>query len=160
MFQEDPAVHPDYTLTLTADGEGNISHDEWAPEEHDLNVRFYLMATGAQSQRRAQMTFTDAKSTSTALTSNNNPSDFGESVTFTATVTCLDTPCIFSHHFSAVSWSYLSRRRWQLQPGDPAFVGHHRDRPHSNDGERQLYYQHSLSGQSLGKSLFRWAEFG
>ena len=46
VFQEDPAVHPDYTLTLTADGDGELSYDEWAPEEHDLNVRFYLMATG------------------------------------------------------------------------------------------------------------------
>ncbi len=61
VFQEDPAVHPDYTLTLTADGDGNISHDAWAPEGHDLNVRFYLMATGAQSHRRAQMTFTDSR---------------------------------------------------------------------------------------------------
>ena len=63
VFQEDPAVHPDYTLTLTADGEGNISHDAWAPEEHDLGVRFYLMATGVQSQRRAQTTFTDGQRT-------------------------------------------------------------------------------------------------
>ena len=61
VFQEDPAVHPDYTLTLTANGDGNISHDAWAPEEHDLNVRFYLMATGVTSQRRAQMTFTDSR---------------------------------------------------------------------------------------------------
>ena len=36
-------------------------HDQWAPEEHDLNVRFYLMAIGSVSQRRAQMTFTDAR---------------------------------------------------------------------------------------------------
>ena len=62
VFQEDPAVHPDYMLTLTANGEGNISHDEWAPEEHDFGVRFYLMATGVTSQRRAQITFTDSGS--------------------------------------------------------------------------------------------------
>ena len=55
-------------LTLTADGEGNIFHDQWAPEEHDLNVRFYLMATGVRSQRRAQMTFTDSV-TSVTITS-------------------------------------------------------------------------------------------
>ena len=60
LFQEDPAVHADYELTVTADGEGNIYHDQWAPEEHDANVRFYLLAFGQQSRRRAQMTFTDS----------------------------------------------------------------------------------------------------
>jgi len=60
LFQEDPAVHDDYVLTVTADGEGNIYHDEWAPEEHDLGVRFYLMAAGQQSGHRAQTTFTDS----------------------------------------------------------------------------------------------------
>jgi galactose oxidase-like protein len=59
LFQEDPAVHDDYVLNLTADAEGRIYHDQWAPEEHDLGVRFYLMASGQQSQRRAQTTFTD-----------------------------------------------------------------------------------------------------
>ena len=48
-FQEDPAVHDDYVLTSTADDEGNIYHDQWAPEEHDLGVRFYLMAIGEES---------------------------------------------------------------------------------------------------------------
>jgi hypothetical protein len=68
LFQEDPAVHEDYVLTVTADGAGNISHDQWAPEPHDANVRFYLMATGQQSGRRAQMTFTDSV-TSVTITS-------------------------------------------------------------------------------------------
>jgi hypothetical protein len=58
VFQEDPAVHDDYQLTVIADGAGNIRWDQWAPEQHDLNVRFYLMATDSRS--RAQMTFTDS----------------------------------------------------------------------------------------------------
>ena len=57
LFQEDPAVHDDYAITLTADGEGNIFYDQWAPEYHDLGVRFYLMATDGAS--KAQITFTD-----------------------------------------------------------------------------------------------------
>jgi Galactose oxidase, central domain len=63
VFQEDPAVHDDYILHVTADGNGNIDWREWAPEEHDLNVRFYLMAkqTTPEGERRAQMTFTDAQ---------------------------------------------------------------------------------------------------
>ena len=60
LFQEDPAVHPDYVLTVTADAEGNIYWDQWAPEEHDLNVRFYLLASDSKS--RAQTTFTDSNS--------------------------------------------------------------------------------------------------
>ena len=58
LFQEDPAVHADYTFTVMADGEGNIYWDQWAPEEHDLHVRFYLMArvrcTGANDFHRWQ----------------------------------------------------------------------------------------------------------
>jgi PKD domain/Galactose oxidase, central domain len=59
LFQEDPAVHPDYVVTVTADLEGNIYWDQWAPEEHDLNVRFYLLASDSRS--RAQTTFTDGR---------------------------------------------------------------------------------------------------
>jgi hypothetical protein len=57
LFQEDPAVHDDYVLKVNADTAGNIYWDQWAPELHDLNVRFYLTASGSQS--RAQTTFTD-----------------------------------------------------------------------------------------------------
>ena len=57
LFQEDPAVHPDYTLTVTANANGDIYWDQWAPEEHDLGVRFYL--TAQDSRSRAQTTFTD-----------------------------------------------------------------------------------------------------
>ena len=57
VFQEDPAVHDDYVLIVQADGAGNLYSDEWAPDDHDLGVRFYLTAAGSQS--RAQMTFTD-----------------------------------------------------------------------------------------------------
>jgi plastocyanin len=70
LFQEDPAVHDDYVITVTADAEGNIHHDQWAPERHDLNVRFYLLAKQltAQGERRAQTTFTDAELITAELT--------------------------------------------------------------------------------------------
>ena len=85
LFQEDPAVHDDYVLKVNADGNGNIFWNQWAPEHHDLGVRFYLTATGLQS--RAQITFTDAAGTNTAATSSPNPSTPGQNVTVTATVT-------------------------------------------------------------------------
>jgi hypothetical protein len=59
LFQEDPAVHDDYVLTVVADGTGTIYWDQWAPEQHDLNVRFYL--TARDSRSRAQTTFTDGR---------------------------------------------------------------------------------------------------
>ncbi|HET7219867.1 MAG TPA: kelch repeat-containing protein [Vicinamibacterales bacterium] len=85
VFQEDPPVHDDYVLTLTADESGNIYWDQWSPEPHDLGVRFYL--TASDSRSRAQTTFTDALGTNVVLTSSQNPSLAGQSVTFTATVT-------------------------------------------------------------------------
>jgi hypothetical protein len=57
LFQEDPAVHADYVLQVQADINGSIYWDQWAPEDHDFGVRFYLMASGVSS--RAQTTFTD-----------------------------------------------------------------------------------------------------
>ena len=51
LFQEDPAVHEDYVLQVQADTNGDIYWDQWAPEEHDLGVRFYLMATGLEVAR-------------------------------------------------------------------------------------------------------------
>ena len=58
LFQEDPAVHPDYAFPVTANANGDIYWDQWAPEGHDLGVRFYL--TAQDSRSRAQTTFTDA----------------------------------------------------------------------------------------------------
>ena len=63
LFQEYPAVHEDYVLTVTADEAGNISWDRWAPESHDVGVRFYLLASDSRS--RAQTTFTDGNLFST-----------------------------------------------------------------------------------------------
>ena len=59
LFHETPAVHEDYVQSVMADQAGNIYLDRWAPEEHDLNVRFYL--TAMDSVSRAQVTFTDAR---------------------------------------------------------------------------------------------------
>ena len=58
LFQEDPAVHDDYVVKVHADSNGYLFWNEWAPEHHDVGVRFYLTATDSRS--RAQMTFTDA----------------------------------------------------------------------------------------------------
>jgi len=43
---------------VTADGSGRIVSTEFAPDEGDIGIRFFLTATGSQSQ--AQTSFTDA----------------------------------------------------------------------------------------------------
>src|SRR6266566_2183081 len=59
VFTEVPKRHPDQFLKLTADASGNLYYDQWAPEQHDLGIRFYVTAIGSQSGSQVQMTFTD-----------------------------------------------------------------------------------------------------
>ena len=49
-------THP--PMTAVADAQGNIANSSFAPDSHDLNIRFYLTAAGSQSQ--AYNTFTDS----------------------------------------------------------------------------------------------------
>ena len=71
LFQEDPAVHEDYELEVQADANGNIYWDQWAPEQHDFGVRFYLMA--ADSLSKAQISFTDGNRVTFSNSSNGTP---------------------------------------------------------------------------------------
>lgn len=68
VLHEIADFHGDRTLTAVADAFGNIANSEYSPEDHDFGVRFYLTATGAQSQ--AQTTFTDGQP---QVTSVSNP---------------------------------------------------------------------------------------
>ena len=84
---ESPLIDTHGPYTVIADGNGNFSDSSFATDIHDVNVRFWLSAVGSQSGAVAQNTFTDALGTNTAISSNNNPSATGQSVTFTATIT-------------------------------------------------------------------------
>src|SRR5205814_2192993 len=70
------------------DSSGNILSTEFVPDAADVNIRFYLTAVGQTSGAQAQTSFTDAgdKNTNTSLASSANPSTYGQSVTFTASV--------------------------------------------------------------------------
>src|SRR5437899_2866044 len=63
---ESPLIDTHPTMTAVADAFGNISNNQFSPDVHDLDIRFYLTASGSQSQ--AQNTFTDQVN-SVALTS-------------------------------------------------------------------------------------------
>ena len=53
LFQEDPAVHNDYSWSKRKRTATEISQShDWAPEQHDLGVRFYLTVSDARSRRR------------------------------------------------------------------------------------------------------------
>src|SRR5919108_4120421 len=58
-LHEDPEVHEIRSFTVVADANGEFVFTGFAPEEHDLDVRFILTATGQTSDLRAQTTFTD-----------------------------------------------------------------------------------------------------
>jgi hypothetical protein len=87
VLREVPDVHPDRTLTAVADQAGNIRSTDFAPEEHDLGVKFYLTATGEASQ--AQTAFTDGPSinTSTVVVCTSATVSTNGTVDCTATVT-------------------------------------------------------------------------
>src|SRR5436189_5893194 len=55
---ESPLIDTHPTMTAVADAFGNISNNQFSPDVHDVDIRFYLTATGSQSQ--TQTTFTDS----------------------------------------------------------------------------------------------------
>ncbi|HEX8696613.1 MAG TPA: MBG domain-containing protein, partial [Longimicrobium sp.] len=59
VLHEDPEVHDNRTLTATADALGGFVNRDFAPEQHHLDVRFVVTATGRLSGVQAQTTFTD-----------------------------------------------------------------------------------------------------
>jgi hypothetical protein len=83
---ESPLIDTHPVMTAVADGNGNISNSQFSPDEHDVNIRFYLTAVGGQSGVQAQNTFTDATATNTTLVSSPSTSNVNQSVTLTATV--------------------------------------------------------------------------
>ena len=59
---ESPVFDTHGPYTVQADANGNISDNSFVTDSHDLNIRFYLTATGQTSGFQAQNTFTDASS--------------------------------------------------------------------------------------------------
>ncbi|MGH7485763.1 MAG: Ig-like domain-containing protein, partial [bacterium] len=80
-------THPN--LTAVADGNGNISNNQFSPDAHDVGIRFYLTAVGSQSGSQAQNTFTDNKTVALAFsgTGNGTVTSSGGSGTLSCTST-------------------------------------------------------------------------
>lgn len=72
-------------VTVTSDADGYISDSFQLPSWF---VAAYTVTATGELSGAATASFTDAISTNTVLTSSLNPSNLGQSVTFTATVTC------------------------------------------------------------------------
>ena len=60
---ESPLVDTHPVMTAIADGQGNFANSEFSPDEHDVDIRFYLTAVGNQSGYQAQNTFSDGNAT-------------------------------------------------------------------------------------------------
>ncbi len=83
---ESPLIDTHGPYTVQAGANGNIFDQSFVTDSYDVNVRFYVTATGATSRLQAQNTFTDATPTNTILASSPNPSSVNQSVALTATV--------------------------------------------------------------------------
>jgi hypothetical protein len=80
-----------YNADLSSDSSGAFTHQFQLPNWFVAN--YTVVATGF-SGSSATTSFTDAIQTTTTIASSVNPSALGQSVTFTATVTC-SSPCTF-----------------------------------------------------------------
>src|SRR5437867_8303291 len=85
VLHEDPATDTHPTLTATADASGHIFNNEFAPDAHDVGVRFYLTATGQASGSVAQATFTDDNFAVSSIAPASGPTLGGTPVTITGT---------------------------------------------------------------------------
>src|SRR5436853_2196053 len=110
---ESPLIDTHPTMTTVADAFGNISNNQFSPDVHDVDVRFYLTATGSQSQ--AQNTFTDANNDANTLTLGciSTTLTSGTSTTCTATETDTAPPTNNGPPAGTVSWS--------ISPADGTF---------------------------------------
>ncbi|HEX8582740.1 MAG TPA: DUF5011 domain-containing protein, partial [Acidimicrobiales bacterium] len=59
VLKEDPARHPDTTLTSTADERGAVLNKDYSPTEENLGTSYTATATGQESGRTAVVRFTD-----------------------------------------------------------------------------------------------------
>jgi hypothetical protein len=84
---ESPLIDTHPNLSAVADANGNIFNNQFSPDVHDINVRFYVTATGSVSQ--AQTTFTDANPQTLSITTaqSPNPVTAGSLATYTVTET-------------------------------------------------------------------------
>jgi subtilisin-like proprotein convertase family protein len=90
IFSEDAATLA--TVALDASGQAAFSTSVLSVGDHDITATYTGTSVFAESDDTVTQTVTNAE-TSTALTSSLNPSTFGQSVTFTATVTS-GTPAV------------------------------------------------------------------
>jgi hypothetical protein len=58
-LQEAPYFDTHADLTATVQSDGTFSNSQFAPDSHDVGIRFYLTVVGSMSGSQAQTTFTD-----------------------------------------------------------------------------------------------------
>src|SRR4029077_7546559 len=84
---ESPFFDSHGPFTTVADSSGNIFNNQFSPDEHDIDIHFFMTAVGSVSGIQAQNAFTDAglQSVSVVGAQAPNPVAPGSSVTFGTT---------------------------------------------------------------------------
>jgi hypothetical protein len=67
VLSEDQPIHEPRTWDVQANADGTFTDTSFSPEEHDIGVTFHLTATGQDSGRTAETTFTDGTITGVSL---------------------------------------------------------------------------------------------
>ncbi len=83
VLTEEPKTHADRTWAVVANDEGTFKNTDFAPDEHDLGIKFTLTATGDQSKDVATLQFLDGHSAGGTGT----PGDYSVTVANGATFT-------------------------------------------------------------------------
>ena len=82
-FLESPYFDTHPNLTAVADANGNISNNQFSPDQHDIGIMFFLTATGSVSQ--AQNKFADAAATNVNFATLGLPSGTSVTVNYNGT---------------------------------------------------------------------------
>lgn len=61
-LQETPYYDAPADMTVVAQADGTFSNSQFAPDTYDINIGFFLTATGSASGRQAQTVFADSQS--------------------------------------------------------------------------------------------------
>ena len=164
VLQEEPLLDRHPLVSVTADADGNILSTEFSPDEHDLDVRFYLTAYGEASQ--AQTTFTDGKPNAVTVSTQvpvpvvaGGTATYSLNVAFNGTFNTSNPSCTAS---LSLTPAFAGRHELFIQP----FVGHqhgagrsgntdHHDGCQCHAGWHHVFYR---DGDQRGRVPVRFRE--
>src|SRR5882724_1872826 len=113
---ESPFYDSHGPFTTVADSTGKIFNNQFSPDEHDIDIRFYLTAVGSISGIQAQNTFTDDKVVTVAFAGTGSGSVTGSGFACTDTGGTASGVC-------AVSVGNMATVTLTATPTSPSTIG-------------------------------------